>query len=58
MKVLRGKLKGGGKKNYGCVRTEETIKVPRDYADQGWERKEKEKKEEASIRGVIRLISE
>lgn len=32
------------KKNDGCVRTEETIKVPRDYADQGRERKEKGKK--------------
>lgn len=32
------------KKNYGCVRTEETIKVPRDYADQGRERKENGKK--------------
>lgn len=37
-------IKRREKKNCGFVKTEETIKVPRDYADQGRKRKEKGKK--------------
>lgn len=47
-------MEGGEKNNYGRVRLqEETIDVPRDYADQA-----RKRKQEASIRGDTRLISD